>query len=273
MFVDLHIHTTASDGILTPTESVEKARRNQISYLSLTDHDSIEGVGEAIAAGEALGVKVIPGIELSTVLNQQDVHILGYGFDYQEPFLVKKLNSLRLKREQRMKEMVKKAAQAGISITYNEVVELAKSGSLSRAHLARLLVEKKVVNSISEAFQVYLGRGKPFFVEKEEISPGEAIDLINQIGGIPVLAHPGVTNLDSEIDYLIERGLKGIEAYYSDHTSEQTLYYLDLAKQRNLLITAGSDAHNVPGHGSQIGTFKVGAEKVRPFLSLVLEIS
>lgn len=273
MFVDLHIHTTASDGILTPVESVEKAMRNQISYLSLTDHDSIEGIGEAIEAGKSVGVKVISGIELSTVLNQQDVHILGYGFDYQQPFLVKKLNSLRQKRERRMKEMLKKATRAGIEITYDEVVELAKSGSLSRAHLARLLVKKKVVNNISEAFQLYLVRGKPFFVEKEEISPEDAIDLINKIGGISVLAHPGVTNLDSEIDYLIKRGLKGIEAYYSDHTPEQTLYYLDLARRRNLLVTAGSDAHNIPGHGSQIGTFKVEAEKVRPFLSLVLENS
>lgn len=271
MFVDFHLHTTASDGMLSPAETVERAYRNQITYLSLTDHDSIEGVSEAIKAGEEFGVKVIPGIELSTVLNQQDVHILGYGFDYKQPLLIEQLNSMRKKREQRMREMVKRAAQAGVPITYEEVVGLAKSGSLSRAHLARLLVEKKLVESINEAFHLYLGRGKPFFVEKEEIEPREAIELINRLHGIPVLAHPGVTNLDSEIDYLIECGLKGIEAYYSDHTPEQTLFYLDLAKRKNLLVTAGSDAHNIPGHGSQIGFFKIEAEKVKPFLSSVLE--
>ncbi len=270
MFVDFHIHTTASDGVLSPAEAVERAWRNQISYLSLTDHDSIDGVAEAIKVGKEFGAKVIPGIELSTVFNQRDVHILGYGFDFQHPLIIKKLNNFRQKREQRMREMVKKAADAGVPIEYEEVVELAKSGSLGRAHLARLLVEKKVVESVNEAFQVYLGRGKPFFVEKEEISPEDAIDLINRVDGIPVLAHPGITNLDSEIDNLIDSGLKGLEAYYSDHTPEQTLYYLDLARRKNLLVTAGSDAHNVPGYGAQIGSFKIEAEKVKPFLSVVL---
>lgn len=270
MFVDFHIHTIASDGVLKPSEAVEKALRNKIYYISITDHDSVGGIEEALEVGKTLGVKVIPGIELSTVFNQQDVHILGYGFDPKQTFLTEKLNSLQKKREERMKEMVERAVKAGISIAYEEVIELAKSGSLSRAHLARLLVEKGIVENLTEAFQVYLGRGKPLFVEKEEISPKEAIDIINRLNGITVLAHPGVTNLNSEIDVLIESGLKGIEAYYSDHTPEQTLYYLDLAKRKNLLVTAGSDSHNIPGHGSQIGTFKVEAEKVKPFLSAVL---
>ncbi len=270
MFVDLHIHTTASDGFLTPAEAVEKSCRNKIFFLSITDHDSAAGLEEALKTGESLGVKVIPGIELSTVLNQQDVHILGYGFNPKDSFLIEKLNSLQRRREKRMKEMVKRAVQAGIDITYEEVVELARSGSLSRAHLARLLVEKGIVQNITEAFQIYLARGKPFFVEKEEITPLEAINFIKKLGGIAVLAHPGVTNLDSEIDSLIDCGLKGVEAYYSDHTPEQTLYYLDLAKRRKLLVTAGSDAHNIPGHGAQIGTFKIEAEKVKPFLKAVL---
>jgi predicted metal-dependent phosphoesterase TrpH len=261
MRVDLHMHSTASDGVYTPTEVVQIALTNQMDIIALTDHDNVNGLAEArqAAAGK---LQVLPGVELSTEEDQKDRHLLGYLFDPDnEPFLTM-LVELRDARVSRADRIVQKLAALGVNVSLERVYALAGAGSVGRPHVARAMLEQGYVSSLQEAFDKYLEDGGPAFVPHYRLAPADAIQLVHQAGGIAVLAHPG--RLDGDYHQIIESlvpvGLDGLEVYYPDHTPEIVGDLRQLAAQHNLVMTVGSDFHRREGDGSaRIGTVKVPA--------------
>lgn len=243
MYADLHIHTTASDGTFTPAEIVRLARDIGLTIIALTDHDTVSGLQEGISAGQNMGVEVLPGVEINTDYKGKEVHVLGYLFDRQHPEFLNTLQQLRESRITRMRKMIDRLREIGLEIDPARVAEIAGSGSLGRPHLARAMEEKGYVTSVRDAFDRYLGVGGPGYVPRYKITPQEAVRLILTAKGIPVLAHPGLIGDDSLIDELLPAGLMGLEVYHSDHDDEATERYYQMAKERGLLITGGSDFH------------------------------
>lgn len=245
MAVDLHLHTTASDGRLTPPELVAKAARLGLSVIAITDHDSTEGIAEALAAAEAFpGLRVIAGVELSTDVPQGEVHVLGYFIDYEDEAFQERLRRLRHSRETRAQRMVEKLAKLGMPLSWERVLELAGDGSVGRPHLAQALLEKGYITSLPEAFERYIGRTGPAYAEREKMTPVEAVELVVQVGGLPVLAHPGqIENRDALIEELKAVGLVGLEAYYGNYPPTKVDELVALARRHQLIITGGSDYH------------------------------
>lgn len=243
MAVDLHIHTTASDGTFSPSEAVQHAAKLHLKVISITDHDTVSGIPEAFEEAKNVGIEVIPGIEMGSDVGGRDIHILGYFIDYKSRWLHNYLETLKLLRLGRAEEMLKKLAQVNIKINLNDALRLATGGILTRAHIAKAMVEKGYVGNIKEAFNKYLGRDCPCYVVKYNYSVADVVQAIKNVGGIPVLAHPGVSQIDETIPQLVDAGLRGIEALAGDHTAAQVSHYKQLAKKYNLLITGGSDDH------------------------------
>jgi len=245
---DLHLHTTASDGRAAPAEVVRAMAGLGFAVVSITDHDEVSGVAEAIEAGRACGVEVIPGVELSTELNDREVHILGYYIDRDASALGEVLAACRDHRQKRMDTMVEKLAAVGVPVDVEAVRALAGEGAIGRPHLAQALVEAGHVRSVNEAFSRYLARGRPAYAPKWKLSPAEACALVRRIGGVPVLAHPVLLKDDTLVPTLIEAGVLGIEAYYSYCPVETTARYVRMAEAAGLLVTGGSDCHQEPGN-------------------------
>lgn len=246
-YIDLHTHTTASDGTFTPSEVVRLAVELGIKALAITDHDTIDGIEEALLEGSKLGLEIIPGIEISVDF-VKEMHILGYFIDLNCLSLKATLDKLQDFRRKRNPLIVQRLQKLGFNITLQEVLETAGGESVGRPHIGKVLMDKGYVKSISEAFEKYLAVGKPAYLEKEKLSPKEAIGIIIKAGGIPVLAHPKFLQLDEVslgeiLLYLTNLGLKGIEAYYSTHSLEETKQYLRLAEKYNLAVSGGSDFH------------------------------
>ncbi len=247
--IDLHTHSTASDGTYSPSELVALAREVGLYALALTDHDTVEGLAEASAAAERLGVRLVPGVEISVKFEGPGhCHILGYFVDPASRVLRETLALLKKARSERNLRMVEKLQALGVEITLEEVVARAGGGEVGRPHFAPLLVEKGVVRSPEEAFERYLKKGAPAYVPKARLSPEEAFSAIFEAGGLPVLAHPVHLRLPPEelsgyVARLKAFGLSGIEAYYTDHTPEFTAFCLELARRYNLVPTGGSDFH------------------------------
>jgi 3',5'-nucleoside bisphosphate phosphatase len=246
--IDLHAHTTASDGSLTPAELVGLARETGLRALGVTDHDTIAGVSEAIAAGEASGVEVVPGVELSVEYPHGQFHLLGYLIDPDASVLRERLAVLQERRATRNDRMIARMQEGGLPITMADVVAEAGGGLVGRPHMALALVRQGIVASTQEAFDRFLGAGSPFNIPKERLSPEEAINLIHAARGKAVLAHPCTIKLAgeafaSEIARLRDLGLDGLEAYYSQHSPEQTAAFLAVAKRLSLKVTGGSDYH------------------------------
>ena len=244
--VDLHVHTTASDGTLSPSDTVKHAKKMGIEAIAITDHDTISGIDEAMKTGDLVGVEVIPGIEISVDYNGE-MHILGFFINKTEGFS-KWLNEFRATRKDQNTKIIQMLNELGFNISFEEVEEFSKEGSIGRPHIASVLMKKGYVKSINEAFDKYIGAGKKAYVERVRISPKEGIDAILKAGGIPVLAHPKFLGLDeNKLDNLLSQlksyGLKGIEAYYSLNTSLETGLLLRLAIKHNLLVTGGTDYH------------------------------
>lgn len=260
MAIDLHIHTTASDGILTPTEVVNYAVRKGLKAIAITDHDTIVGNAEALKEGERQNLTVIQGVEISVEFLGGTMHILGYLIDYKNETLCEKLRTLQKFRAERNPRIVEKLNKLGMQLKYEEVEKLAQGGQVGRPHFARLMVQKGYVGSEQEAFDKFLKKGAPAYEEKTRLSPSEAISLILDAKGIPVLAHPFTLNcknleeLEQVVRELIEAGLKGIEAYYSEHSDKETLEYQQLSSKYGLLITGGSDFHGDKSLGIDMGT-------------------
>jgi len=267
--VDLHIHTTASDGLYSPEEVVRMAKKTGLRAIAITDHDTVGGVAQAAAAAANLGMELVPGIEISTLANGQDIHVLGYFVDTEQEWFLQRLQSLRNTREERNRKIIEKLNELGIAITWEEL-QAKKRGAISeknvgRPHIAEILVDKGVVRSMDEAFDRYLGKDGAAYVTTKRITPFEAIDLIKEAGGVPVLAHPGLYENDALVEEIIAHGLAGLEVYHPDHDEECTERYLEMAERHGLIVTAGSDFHG-ERHGSMfhapIGTKTVAYEQV-----------
>ncbi|MGE5484495.1 MAG: PHP domain-containing protein [Ignavibacteriales bacterium] len=259
---DLHIHTTASDGTITPGGVVEYATRMGLAAIAITDHDTSAGVAEAMAVAERQGIDVIPGLEINTDVGDREMHILGYLAWPLTPRLAGILELMRSAREVRIDEMVRRLEKCGIAISAARVREIAGGGVVGRPHVARAMVEAGKVRSIEEAFHLYLDIGRPCYVERYKISPQEAVGEIALAGGVPVLAHPGSARRDDLIPDLIAAGLRGIEAYHPDHDAGTAERYLGLCKKEGLIPTGGSDSHGEDDRGPTIGRITVAYEIV-----------
>ena len=258
MSVDLHIHTKASDGSLSPENVVKKAKKMNYQAISITDHDTVSGLEEAIKTGEKVNLEVIPGIEFNTKFEGNEVHILGYFIDYYNQDLLKITKKLHDSRVNRVNKIINKLKTMGIKISNDEVFSLSNGGAVGRSHVARILKNKNYVENFSEAFDKYLAIGKEAYFERYRLEPDEAINIIKNSGGIPVLAHPGLIGDDKIIKEILSMGVVGIEAYYYEHNSNETDKYIKLANDNNLLITGGSDDHG-PGNkdGERLGKMKL----------------
>jgi predicted metal-dependent phosphoesterase TrpH len=259
--LDLHLHTTHSDGSFTPTEVLELAHKAGVTALAITDHDITTGIPEATATGQQLGIEVIPGIEISSIVGDSELHILGYFLDWRDAQLNERLTTLRESRHRRNPQIIERLQALGIEITYDEVRALAGTDSVGRPHIARVLMEKKVVASAKEAFDQFLANGKPAYVPRDLPSPAEAIQWIKAAKGLAVLAHPTwVKTTEGTLTDLVQQlkadGLDGVEVHYSTHTARQTREYLSLAKQLGLLVTGGSDFHGLTKPDIEVGIGK-----------------
>lgn len=255
MPVDLHLHTTASDGSLSPKRLVELASMLGLKVIAVSDHDTVNGISDALATGKSLGVEVIPAIELSSKYNSRDVHLLGFFIDHNDEQLQASLKYLRDARLERAKKIVGCLEELGLDISMEEIETAAGNTSVGRPHIARVLLAKGYVSSFGDAFSKYLKKDAPCYFEKFVYTAKEAISLIHKSGGVAVFAHPGLANLDNHIHELVEMGLDGIEVYHSEHTPEMTERYLAIAKDYGLIITGGSDCHGESSsHGFRMGT-------------------
>lgn len=263
MYADLHLHTKASDGINSPSEVVALAKEKGFSAIAITDHDTTAGLKEAIQAGNKYDLEVIPGIELSTLQGERDIHILGYYPDPANQALQEMLDKMIDVRKNRALYMVKKLNQLGYAVELSRVKEIAGTEFIGRPHMARALLEKGYIKDLSEAFsEKLIGRGGKAYVERFKLTPEEAIAVLIKAGAVPVLAHPGFLSqgpalVEEEITPLIKNGLAGIEVYYSKHSAEQEEYYKGIAEQHNLLITGGSDCHGQSGAENSLGKIKL----------------
>lgn len=262
-FADLHIHTYYSDGFWSPAEVVEQVvAEGDISIIAITDHDITDGVRETRAAAEPYGIEVVPAIEVSSNWQERPVHILGYFVDLDNPTFQADQKRVVEMRLDRMKKMVLKLTEFGKIVDMDELQAFAHRGIVGRLHLAHLLVERGMVGSVAEAFERYLGDTKPCYVPIGSHTPKGAIEMILQAGGVPVLAHPGLTQIDELIPQMVRYGLQGIEIWHGAHSPEQSRYYRSIAKKHGLLVSGGSDCHG-PGKGEVlIGNVKVGLEVV-----------
>jgi predicted metal-dependent phosphoesterase TrpH len=260
-YIDLHIHSTASDGSYKPAEVVRLAKAVGLAAISLTDHDTIDGLPEAIQAGAAMGLEVIPGVEISAEFAGGDsMHILGYFVDYLDGRLDERLAVLKRARAQRNPKIIAKLNALGIPITNAQVEQISGGGQVGRPHIARALLESGYVRSFQEAFDIYLRKGGLAFVPKFRFPPVEALAMIKEAQGIPVLAHPFTLGLNSRglkelLQELKALGLAGLEVYYADHTPEMEALYLSLARELGLLVTGGSDFHGLNKPEVTLGTF------------------
>lgn len=243
--VDLHVHTTASDGQLSPTAVVHQALEQGLVAIAITDHDTTEGIEEALEAARGTVLEVIPGVEISTDIPQTEVHILGYYVAHRDAVLRSKLALFRDSRLNRAQRMVSKLARMGMPLEWERVQQIAAGGAIGRPHIARALLEKGYVSSIGEAFDLYIGRNGPAYVERFKLSPAEAVQVILSARGLPVLAHP--LQVSYLVPDLVKQGLLGLEAYYTGYTTEETRFLLDLAAKYGLLVTGGSDFHGEEG--------------------------
>lgn len=253
--VDLHIHTTFSDSTLTPEEVVSEAVRVGLQAIAITDHDSIDGVGPALESAKDQQLEVIPGLELATVLDGSEIHILGYFIDHRSKQLRSELKILKDARIERARKMVTRLAEHGVSISFDRVLAIAGSGVVARPHIAKAMLEEGLVSSYSEAFGRYIADDSPCCVLKQMLSYAQAIELIVHSGGIPVLAHPKDRRTVARIPELVSCGLMGVEVWHPDHTGEFTKYLLSYAREHGLLVTGGSDSHGVKKGKPPIGRF------------------
>ena len=262
-FVDLHIHTNYSDGTFTPSEVVAYASKMKLAAISITDHDSVDGIDEALEAASKNGIEVVPGIELSSEIGDPlkgEIHMLGYHIDYKSEELKETLEVFKKARFIRAKEILEKLKKNGIDIKDKSFIDEAENKAIGRLHFAKSLIEEGYVNNISEAFQKYLAFGKAAYVPKCAMSVSEAIKLIRKSGGVPVMAHPYYTHYNDKtmLQSLVTDGLMGIEAWHIKHPDSAVKKFLSLAEEFDLIATGGSDCHGpYKDEAPIIGTVKV----------------
>ena len=271
--IDLHTHSTYSDGSDTPAALVEIAKAAGVSALALTDHDTVSGVKSAIEAAKGYDLEIIPGVELSTFYKKHEIHVVGLFIDYNNRYFKGELNQIRFIREERNRKMCAKLHMLGIDIDYDHMVEIYKSNMITRAHIADFLVNKGYITTRKEAFEKYIGSHCPAFIQWEKIHVIKGIRLIRASGGVPILAHPVAYKMDDkELDELVstlkENGLIGMEVYYSTNSQSFTDKSLNLCKKYDLLPSGGSDYHGrtkpLIKVGSGMGGLKVPYELLEP---------
>jgi 3',5'-nucleoside bisphosphate phosphatase len=255
--VDLHSHTTASDGGLSPQDLVARAAAQGIEVLAITDHDTTTGVPAALDEAGRRGIVVVPGVEVSTLSGREEIHLLGYFVDLRSEELQALLSRTRAARRERAERMLARLAKLGLPVEWQRVVELAgEEGSIGRPHVAASLLEAGLINTWEEAFERWIGRDCPAYVERYKLTPEEAITLVRRSGGLPVLAHPYLYNRKGErkkdldlkrwLPRLCEAGLAGIEVYYPNYPRHVSSSLLDMALKHGLMISGGSDFHGGP---------------------------
>jgi 3',5'-nucleoside bisphosphate phosphatase len=261
--IDLHTHSIASDGALSPTELIARAAARGVQIQALSDHDTLLGVAEAVAEGQRLGVRVIPATELNTESEWGDVHVLAYFVDPHDTALEERLRWLRENRGRRIELMVEKLNALGHAVSLDRVREIAKGGSLGRPHLAQALFEAGHVPTYDSAFDTLISKEAPAYVARVGLAPLEAVALARKHGGVPSLAHPGtVVDLERLLPQLVDAGLAGIECYYGSHTPAFTAECLRLSVRYGLVPTGGSDFHGRGEHGTDLGGVFVPPECV-----------
>ncbi len=258
---DLHVHTTASDGTLTPAEVVEVAAARRLAAVGIADHDTVLGIGPALERARELGLRapeVVPAVEINTDFEDGEIHILGYFIQWEDAELAGTLEALRVGRVARVGRIVERLESLGLVVSLDRIVSLREEGSVGRPHVAQALVEAGHVGSLKEAFDRYLSRGRPAFVERDRFTPAEAVRTVRRAGGVAVLAHPGADATAALIDELIEAGLEGFEVFHPEHSLRHRQMYAALAAEKGLLVTGGSDSHG-PGaaYGADIGASTV----------------
>ncbi len=276
--IDLHTHTTASDGTLSPAELVAYAAHKGIRALGVTDHDTTAGLPGVIEAGGAHGVEIIPGVEINTDVPEGELHVLGYLMDWHDASFQRELARLREGRVGRAEKMVQKLRALGMSVTMDQVLRIAGPAAPARPHIAAVLLEKGYVSTPAEAFERYIGRNGPAYAERIRFTPAEAVRLIRKTGGVPVWAHPVIEGsaeaisdpLDSEavLPELVAAGLQGIECYYSGYSPEVTRDLLGVAARYGLIATGGSDYHGPHRLNVELGEVEVPPSAVEQLKAL-----
>jgi 3',5'-nucleoside bisphosphate phosphatase len=244
---DLHIHSSASDGRYSPAEIVRKAVASGLTVMALTDHDTVDGIAPALAAArEFPQLTVIPGVEISTDISNGEVHVLGYFIEYTKQSLKASLEKMRNSRLERARKMVEKLRSLGCEIEWERVKEIAGKATLGRPHIAQALLEKGYIKDFKEAFSKYIGHGCSAYVEREKLTPAEAVQLVLTANGLPVLAHPFEAGAVEEIVKELKTvGLVGIETYYAGYSPEKVRSLLGMADKYNLIPTGGTDYHGI----------------------------
>ena len=269
---DFHLHSTASDGVHSPTWVMETASRRGVRMLSLTDHDTPEGLAEARLAATRLGLRLIPGMEISTDVGKVDAHLLAYGFDVGAKELQDFMANMRNGRKERLTKIVRILRENGMAIEESRVLEIAGEASVGRPHVARALVEKGYVSSVQEAFDVWLGNDKPADVNRERLDPADSIDLVHRHGGVVFIAHPIFMGEDYSVPVarLAEWGADGIETYYKNYAPEAVAYHEALAAKHSLAKSGGSDYHGLGNPDDrEIGQIDFAEKHVRAFVEFV----
>lgn len=245
LFADLHAHTTASDGTLSPKELIQWFKRRGLAACAVSDHDTTAGLAESAAAAAELGIELVPGVEINTDWNGAEVHVLGYFFDPENAEFQGLLQRMRDGRARRGEQMVRQLQAAGIPIEWERVLAYAAGGSIGRPHVGRALVDCGAAASLEEAFERYLAKGRPGYAPRPKLDPADAVRAIRQAGGAAVLAHPGLIgpSFAELLPGLVEAGLQGLEVYHPSHDSGTSRNLLHIAQARGLIATGGSDYH------------------------------
>lgn len=254
---DLHLHTEFSDGTDTPERVVELAREQGLSAIAITDHDETQGIARTVAAAARHGIEVLPGIEMSASVDGLEVHLLGFCFDVHHPGLRTHLAEQKARRVSRVREMVGRLRQVGVTINAEEVFQVAGEGTVGRPHVAQVLLRHGYVSTRAEAFSRYIGPNNPGFVPGSPLPPARIIQVIRQARGVPVLAHPVYLKRDAVIPAFVKDGLAGLEVYHPGHTPDLVQRYEQMADRLKLLKTGGSDYHGTSKEGAPIGAVKV----------------
>ncbi|MBT4512951.1 MAG: PHP domain-containing protein [Chloroflexi bacterium] len=270
MKIDLHIHTTASDGRATPTEVVYRAAELEMKAIAITDHDSVEGIEEALAEARKFPkLLVIPGVELGADVPNGEMHILGYFVDHYSAEFCHKLEMLRSSRATRGQKMVSKLIKLGIHLNWEHVISISAGASIGRPHIAQAMLERGFISSLQEAFDKYIGDNGPCYVDREKLTPAECVELVAKTGGLPVLAHPAKTDdMDAVLPQLKQSGLIGMEVYYKNYPQKTQKRLLKIANKHGLVGCGGSDYHGFEDTSNNIGNCNVPQETIDRLIAL-----
>ena len=254
---DLHVHTTFSDGDMTPTDVVEAACQLGLAGIAIADHDEVAGVDEAQEVGSSCGLRVIPAVEFSTYEGKADIHILAYLLDTKNEMLLEHLARFREARLDRVIKMVERLREMGVSIDVDSVLEIAGGGAVGRPHIAQALLKNGAIKNYEEAFKKYIGLHSPAYVQKYQLRPHEAFDIIREADGVGVLAHPATLKRDDLIPGFVAAGMRGLEVYHPKHNQRAVDHYRQIAEKMGLVATGGSDSHGSKDGGLILGSCTV----------------